>query len=99
MIEQLDAILQGKGTKIVYTHTKDELKIKLQELGILIFKLLQLPSLIASKKQKTLSLVFAQQFKLEQETVLLRAKEEIQTDSVQSPHDKIAIIETKMVIK
>jgi Transposase domain (DUF772) len=87
MIEQLDAILQGKGTKIVYTHTKDELKIKLQELGILIFKLLQLPSLIASKKQKTLSLVFAQQFKLEQETVLLRAKEEIQTDSVQSPHD------------
>lgn len=87
MIEQLDAILQGKGTKIVYTHSKDELKIKLQELGILIFKLLQLPSLIASKKQKTLSLVFAQQFKLEQETVLLRAKEEIQTDSVQSPHD------------
>lgn len=87
MTEQLEAILMSKGQKIVYTHSKDEVKTKLHEIGILIFKLLQLPSLVTSKHQKTLSLVFAQQFKLEEELVVVRPKQEITAASVQSPHD------------
>lgn len=87
MIEQLEVILMDKGNKVVYRHSREELKSKLEELGILIFKLLQLPSMVASKYHTTLSLIFAQQFKLEQEAVVLRTKEEITSDSVQSPHD------------
>ena len=86
-IEQLDSILIEKGNKVVYRSSNNEIKPKLQELGVIIYKLLQLPSLQQSNHQKTLSLVFEQQFKFEEEIIIARPKEEIKADSIQSPHD------------
>lgn len=86
--EQLDEILKYKGNKVVYTSTSDEIKTKIQEIGKLIYKVL----LIFSKSQdvhyKTLQRVFDEQFKVEEDKiVLVRNKEEISAKSVQSPHD------------
>lgn len=89
IIEQIDLTLQEEGNKIVYKNSKTELLPKLQELGILIHKLLNYPCLKNKELQylKTLSLVFEQQFKIEHEVVVIRPKEEIKSDSIQSPHD------------
>lgn len=56
-------------------------------MGSIIFKILHLPSLLKSDAQNTLSLVFEQQFKVVEKVVSVRPKEEIKSDSIQSPHD------------
>jgi len=86
-IEILDSMLAEEGNKVVYRNSKNEVKIKLQELGGLIFKLLQNSALQQSDAQKTLSAVFDQQFNPEDKLVIVRPKEEIKSDSIQSPHD------------
>lgn len=86
-VEELNSILAEKGCKIVFRSSREEIKPKLEELGSIIFKILHLPSLLKSDAQNTLSLVFEQQFKVVEKVVSVRPKEEIKSDSIQSPHD------------
>jgi hypothetical protein len=81
--DQLSEILKFKGNKIVYTSTHSEITSKFKDLGVLIHRILTLyPS-----GDSTLKKVFEQQFKIVEDTVLPRDKEEITAKSIQSPHD------------
>ena len=55
-------------------------------MGILIYNILKRRPQ-ETEVQKTLSMVFEQQFKVVDKTVEIRPKEEIKSDSIQSPHD------------
>lgn len=84
----VENLLKEKGNKVVYRSTSDEVKIKMQELGVLAYKLIGLFTPSCSTHYATLSKVFSDQFMLdESKTVISRSKENISADSVQSPHD------------
>lgn len=86
--ERLDDLLKIKGNKIVYVSTSSEVKTKLQELGGLIGRLLPLFSYSENTHYSTLVRVFDEQFKLDEDKVVVRReKEEISAKSIQSPHD------------
>lgn len=88
LVEQLNAILKEEGDKVVFRHTRDEIKFKLQQLGILIDKLLNATALPQSESYQTLCKVFTQQYRIdENKLIITRDKEEITSDSIQSPHD------------
>ena len=87
-IEKLDTLLKFEGNKIVYTHTSDEVKIKLQTLGELIYQILPVFSLSKGNWYETLKRVFDEQFLVDENKIVIsRSKEEISAKSVQSPHD------------
>lgn len=87
-ISQLDNLLKLEGNKIVYMCTSDEVKSRLQQLGMLIHSVLPLFSSIETIHYQTLKRVFDEQFKVdESKIVMARPKEEITAQSVQSPHD------------
>jgi len=86
--DRLNDLLKLEGNKVVYTCTSEEVKSRLQELGVLIYKILPLFSSCLSDHYKTLQRVFNEQFKVdENQVVVSREKEEISAQSVQSPHD------------
>ena len=86
--EQLDMILKEEGTKVVFRHSRDEIKLKLQQIGMLIDKLLDLYTLPESTAYQTLCKVFTEQYRIDENKLLVvRDKEEITSGSVQSPHD------------
>jgi len=86
--ERLDNLLKLEGNKVVYTCTSEEVKIRLKELGELIYKILPLFSTSTDDRFLTLQRVFNEQFKLEEnKLVVSRDKEEISAKSVQSPHE------------
>ena len=86
--ERLDNLLMLEGNKVVYTCTSEEVKIRLQELGRLIYTILPIFSGSIDIRYQTLQRVFNEQFKVdENKIVVARNKEEISTQSVQSPHD------------
>lgn len=88
LVEQLNAILKDEGSKVIFRHTRDEIQSKLQQLGILIDKLLSATSLPQSESYQTLCRVFTQQYHIDENKVLItRDKEEITSDTIQSPHD------------
>lgn len=85
---EIKAVLKNEANKIVYRHSKDELISKLHQLGILIDRLFQTPGLPITTHYQTLCRVFKEQFTIdEQQLVIPRPKEEIASESVQSPHD------------
>ena len=86
--EKLEEVLQVKGNKVVYTSTSNEIKTKIQELGELMYALLNLTSKVESSSQTTFSRVFHEQFELDEDKIVVaRRKEEISAKSIQSPHD------------
>lgn len=86
--EQLDMILKEEGNKVVFRHTRDEIKLKLQDTGMLIDKLLLLYALPECTAYQTLCKVFTEQYRIdENRRLVIRDKEEITSGSVQSPHD------------
>ena len=86
--EQLDMILKEEGTKVVFRHSRDEIKLKLQQIGMLIDKLLDLYTLPECTAYQTLCKVFTEQYRIDENKLLVvRDKEEITSGSVQSPHD------------
>lgn len=86
--EQLDMILKEEGNKVVFHHSRDEIKSKLQQIGMLIDKLLLLYPLPQCTAYQTLCKVFTQQYRMDENKLLVtRDKEEITSGSVQSPHD------------
>lgn len=87
--KQLAAILEEEAQKTVYRSTKKELKCRLDSLGIIIFKTLKRYKRFAgTESYQLLERVFNEQYKLlPASQVELRPKEEITSDSLQSPHD------------
>ncbi len=87
--EQLALILEEEANKTVYNSTRSELYARLQNLGIIIFKTLKRYKRFAETgPYQLLERVFTEQYKvLPASQVELRPKEEITSDSLQSPHD------------
>jgi hypothetical protein len=84
----LEELLRFEGNKIVYMYSGDEVKTRLNQLGLLINKILPLFSAASSTHYNTLKRVFDEQFKLTQDKVVVaRNNDEISSKSVQSPHD------------
>lgn len=85
---RLSELLKLEGNKVVYTCSGDEVKSRLQELGVLTYKILPLFSSSTDPHYQTLQRVFSEQFRVdEKKVVVAREKEEISAKSVQSPHD------------
>lgn len=87
--QQIKCLLEEEPLKTVYRSSKDEIQTRMQSIGILAHKTLQVFSERTSEPYKLLQRVFQEQYKLKEENheVLLRPKEEIISGSVQSPHD------------
>jgi hypothetical protein len=87
-LEQLKQLVEEESSKTVYRSTREELKGRLQPIGILIYKMLKLFSELRTESFQLLERVFNEQYKIsEEQQIELRPKEEISSSSVQSPHD------------
>jgi hypothetical protein len=86
--KQLELLMKEESSKTVYQSTKDELRGRLQTIGILIYNLLNSLEYLQTELYQLLQRVFNEQYKLiEDEQIELRGKEEISSSSLQSPHD------------
>ncbi len=86
--KQLTEIIEIKGNKVVYTSTNDEIKTKIESLGVLISNVLSIFSLSETESYQTLKRVFEEQFVLDENKIVIpKNKEDITAKSVQSPHD------------
>ena len=81
----LDELLSEESRKVVYHSTKEELNLRMERLGQLIHRLLR--AVKQNPYHDLLSRVFKEQYQLSDGQVTIRPKEEISSDSVQSPHD------------
>jgi len=87
-LEQLYKLNTEEPLKTVYRSTREELRQRLQPIGILIYRLLKLFGNLQTESFELLQRVFDEQFKvLEDQQIELRPREEVSTSSVQSPHD------------
>ena len=87
-LEQLEKLAIEEPLKTVYRSTREELKGRLQPIGIISYKLLTLFGNLQTESFLLLQRVFNEQYKvLENQQIELRPKEEISSSSVQSPHD------------
>jgi len=86
--KQLELLMKEESSKTVYHSTKDELRGRLQTIGILICHLLDRLEYLQTELYQLLQRVFNEQYKvIEDEQIELRGKEEISSSSLQSPHD------------
>jgi hypothetical protein len=86
--KQLELLMKEESSKTVYHSTKDELRGRLQTIGILICNLLNRLEYLQTELYQLLQRVFNEQYKvIEDEQIELRGKEEISSSSLQSPHD------------
>lgn len=86
--KQLELLMKEESGKTVYHSTKDELKERLQTIGILIYNLLEPLEYLQTDLYQLLERVFNEQYKvIDDEQIELRPKEEISSSSLQSPHD------------
>lgn len=86
--EQLEKLIKEEPLKTVYRSTREELKGRLQPIGILIYKMQKLFAELQTESFHLLVRVFNEQYKIsEDQQIELRPKEEISSSSVQSPHD------------
>lgn len=84
----LSEMLRTEGEKVVYTQSSDEVKKRLEQLGVIIYKLLFLFDTNISSYH-TLRLVFYQQYNVDDKnnSVSGKSNQEISAQSVQSPYD------------
>jgi hypothetical protein len=87
--QQLKPLFEEEPLKIIYRSTKEEVQTRMQAIGILAYKTLMLFPDNKSEAYQLLQRVFREQYKVgeEDKKVELRPKEEIESGSVQSPHD------------
>lgn len=94
--EQLQQLLEEDPQKTVYRNSRDEVKGRMQPIGILIFKLMQLFKDSTGDQFQLLQRVFKEQYKLiEDQKIELRPREEITSDTLQSPNDPDATYRNK----
>ena len=86
--EELENLVKEEPAKTVYHSTREELKGRLQPIGILTYKVLKIFGEIGTEPYELLQRVFNEQYKVSEDLQIeLRPKEEITSSSVQSPHD------------
>jgi hypothetical protein len=86
--EELEELVKEEPNKTIYRSTREELKERLQPIGVMMYKLLKLFPGLQTEPFLMLDKVFNEQYKLsETKHVELRRKEEISSSSVQSPYD------------
>jgi len=86
--EQLEQLIGEEPSKTVYRSTREEIKGRLQPIGLLVYKLLQLYINFSTEPYLLLERTFKEQYKVqEDQQIELRPKEEISSSSLQSPHD------------
>jgi len=94
--KQLEVLMKEESSKTVYRSTKDELRGRLQIIGLLIYKLLNRLAYLQSDLYQLLKRVFNEQYKVkEDQQIELRPKEEISSSSVQTPHDPDSTFRSK----
>jgi hypothetical protein len=87
-IELLESISCESGDKVSYRSNKAEIESRLVSLGNVIYKLVCQLSNHSSESIQTLCRVFAEQFIVNDEDIVIaRPKESISAKSVQSPYD------------
>lgn len=86
---QLKEICSEDAQKTVYRCTKQDIQDRLQTLGLMINKALRVYAGYKSNKHyQLLERVFNEHYKInQQKQIQIRPKEEISSDSLQSPHD------------
>lgn len=84
----IEEVANNQGAKITYRCDKNDIQERIALLGGLLYKILSHPN---NEKllESTIGQVFRQQYSVEEKekSVLPRPKEEIGSDSIQSPHD------------
>lgn len=86
--KQMELLIKEESSKTVYHSTKEELRYRLQTIGMLIYNLLSRLEYLQTDIYKLLQRVFAEQYKIsEDQQIELRPREEISSSSLQSPHD------------
>ena len=83
----LTGISLEAGEKVVYRSSKTDLESRLNELGVIIHKIISQIEGITIEPLQTLRRVFSEQYQIVDDTVKARPKHEISAQSVQSPHD------------
>jgi hypothetical protein len=87
-LSQLQELSETTGNKVVYHSTREEVQIRLFKLGILCYKVLTVYEEKDNKYYPLLKRVFDEHFRLDENgQTEIRPKEEIKSDSVQSPFD------------
>lgn len=93
---QLEPLVNEEPGKTVYESTKDEIKLKLQPIGELMYELIKVYKNYTTEGAQLLKRVFNEQFNvLDGNAIELKSKEEISTSSVQSPHDQDSAFNNK----
>ena len=86
--EQLKELTKEEPLKTVYRSTREEIKSRLHSIGVLMYKIVNTFTDNKSEQYQLLCRVFGEQYALaEDQQIQLRPREEIDSDSVQSPHD------------
>ena len=93
-LKELKALTEEEPGKTIYRSTREEITSRMQTLGLLIYKLLPVFRDQHNEAYMLLERVFHEQYKVadpkdstKEQAVLLRPREEIKADSLQSPHD------------
>lgn len=87
-LEQLEKLNKEESNKTLYRSTKDEIKVRLHPIGIMIYKMLNIYDELTTAQFCLLERVFNEQYKVSEDNKIeLRPKEEISSSSIQSPHD------------
>ncbi len=86
--QQLQSIVGEEPGKTVYHSTRQEIQTRSQDLGAVIYRLLNTFTDQGGEAHELLQRVFDEQYKVTEDyQVQLRSREEISSGSVQSPHD------------
>ena len=94
--KELENLVKEEPEKTVYRSTREELKGRLQPIGIITYKVLQLFGDLKTDSYQLLQRVFNEQYKVSEDLQIeLRPKEEITSSSVQSPHDSESAYKNK----
>lgn len=84
----IETICSEKGEKVVYRSNREDIQKRLSELGLLMYKLINFFNSEKGEPYKILQRVFKQQYRVESDNeIVLRPKEELNAENIQSPYD------------
>lgn len=85
---RLETLMVEEAEKVVYHHSREELKDRLRTLGRLIALLLDIFHHHTDKEYQQLDRLFQEQYQIgDGKRITLRSQKEISSSSLQSPHD------------
>jgi len=93
--ERLKILSAQKPGQIVYKMDNPSKKVMLEELGYLLLHIMERYSEFDSDKYHLVSRILSEQYHIKGKKITLKATDEIQADSLQSPHDEDAAFRNK----